>query len=267
MMNVFNREIKAYWKSTLVWSASLSVGVVVFLSMFSAFSGDVDATKSIMEHFPPAIRTAFNLSLRNLFTIYGFLAYLLTFLTLAGAIQAMNLGVGIISKEESGKTVDFLLSKPITRTRVVTGKLLAALLLILFTNAIFVSVSIAMGEAVSKVDFDEKIYLLIATTMLLIQLFFLSFGALLSVIIPKIKSVIGVSLPAVFAVFFIGMLGSILDNENIKYLSPFKYYDSNYIIDHSAFDLKYLIIEAVFIVVAITASYILYIKKDIRAAA
>lgn len=250
----------------MIWAISLSVGVIFFLSMFSAFSSDVDAMVNVLKHFPPAIRNAFRLSQGNLFTIYGFLAYLLTFMTLAGAIQAMNLGVGIVSKEESGKTADFLLSKPITRTKVMTGKLLAAVTLVLLTNAVFVSVSLITGEAVSKTNINESKYVLIALTMLLIQLFFLAFGILLSVIIPKIKSVIGVSLPTVFAVFFIGMLGSILDNENIKYLSPFKYYDTNYIINHTAYDPKYLMIEAAFIVAAIIAGYVLYVKKDIKAA-
>lgn len=265
-MNVFKRELRAYWKSTMIWAISLSVGVIFFLSMFSAFSSDVDAMVNVLKHFPPAIRNAFRLSQGNLFTIYGFLAYLLTFMTLAGAIQAMNLGVGIVSKEESGKTADFLLSKPITRTKVMTGKLLAAVTLVLLTNAVFVSVSLITGEAVSKTNINESKYVLIALTMLLIQLFFLAFGILLSVIIPKIKSVIGVSLPTVFAVFFIGMLGSILDNENIKYLSPFKYYDTNYIINHTAYDPKYLMIESAFIVAAIIAGYVLYVKKDIKAA-
>lgn len=250
----------------MIWAISLSVGVIFFLSMFSAFSSDVDAMVNVLKHFPPAIRNAFRLSQGNLFTIYGFLAYLLTFMTLAGAIQAMNLGVGIVSKEESGKTADFLLSKPITRTKVMTGKLLAAVTLVLLTNAVFVSVSLITGEAVSKTNINESKYVLIALTMLLIQLFFLAFGILLSVIIPKIKSVIGVSLPTVFAVFFIGMLGSILDNENIKYLSPFKYYDTNYIINHTAYDPKYLMIESAFIVAAIIAGYVLYVKKDIKAA-
>jgi ABC-2 type transport system permease protein len=233
--------------------------------MFPAFSNDVEMMRKILQNFPPAIRAAFDLSLENFFTIYGFLAYLFTFVTLAGAIQAMNLGVGILSKEESGKTIDFLLSKPISRVKVMTNKILAAISLILVTNIIFDVVALAVGEAVSKVDFDEKIYILILLTMLLIQLFFLALGVLFSVIVPKIKSVISVSLPTVFTLFFIGTLGAILGNDNVKMFSPFKFFDSSYIIAHTSYDTKYLIIEAVFIVVAIVASFVIYVKKDIRA--
>ncbi len=234
--------------------------------MYPAFSGDVDTMKKILQNFPPAIRSTFDLSLSDFFTIYGFLGYLLTFVTLAGAVQAMNLGVGVLSKEESGKTVDFLLSKPISRTKVVTGKLLAALCLIIVTNAVFNVVVLVASGAVSKTAFDVKILLLISMTLFMIQLFFIAFGAFLSAIIRKIKSVISVSLPTVFTFFFVGMLGAILENDNIKMFSPFKFFESGYIIKHSAYDPKYLIIEAVCIFVAITVTYAIYIKKDIKSA-
>lgn len=263
-MNIIKRELKANWKSTIVWIVSMSAMVLAFLLMFPAFSGDVEVMKNILKNFPPAVQTALSFSFENIFTINGFLAYLLTFLTLAGAIQAMNLGVGIISKEESSKTVDFLLSKPISRIRVITEKITASMFLLLVTNLVFVSVTILVGKSVASSDFDIKTYILIIMIMPLIQLFFLSLGIIFSVVIPKIKSVIGVSLPVVFILFFIGMLSSLLDNDSLKYLSPFKYYDSNYIIEHVTFDTHFLIVEAVFVIVAILTSYIIYIKKDTK---
>ena len=111
-MNIFLHELRRERRSTLIWSLSLSVGAIVFLSMFPAFAKDVAASEKVLANFPPALRAALGLSLKNFFTVYGFFAYLFTFISLSGAIQAMNLGVSAISKEESGKTVDFLLTKP-----------------------------------------------------------------------------------------------------------------------------------------------------------
>jgi ABC-2 type transport system permease protein len=264
-MNIFFRELKAYRKSTLIWAVSLSTLVLAFLMMFPAFTKDVATSQKILANFPPAIRSAFDISLQNFFTIYGFFAYLFTFVTLAGAVQAMNLGVGVLSKEDSGKTVDFLLTKPVSRVKVITSKLLAVVCLLAFTNIVFSSVALITAKIVSTAAFSSKIFLLISATLLLVQIFFLAFGILLSVIIPKIKSVVSVSLPTVFTFFFIGTLGSILGNDNFKYVSPFKFYDPNYIINHGAYETKFLVIEAVFVVVAIIASYVIYIKKDIRA--
>jgi len=264
-MNVFFREFKAYRKSTLIWILSLCTLVVVFLLMYPAFTKDVDVTRELMAGLPLAVRSALDISLQNFFTIYGFFAYLFTFISLAGAVQAMNLGVGIVSKEDSGKTVDFLLTKPISRANVITGKLLAAVSLLLITNLFFGLASFITARLMSAANFDSRLFLLIIVVLFLIQMLFLALGLLMSVIIHKIKLPIVVSLPTVFSFFIVGMLGAIIGNDNVKYICPFKFYDFNYIINHGYYDAKFLIIEAIFVLLSIIFSYVLYIKKDIRA--
>lgn len=264
-MNLFWRELRANQKSTLIWTAALSILAVVFLLMFPAFTKDVEASQRILSNLPLAVRNALDISLKSFFTIYGFFAYLFTFVALAGAVQAMNLGVEMISKEDSGKTADFLLTKPISRVKVVTSKLLAAACLLMFTNVAFSMVAVITARMVTVGDFSVKTFLLISATLLLIQMMFLALGLLFSVTIPKIKSVIPVSLPTVFTFFIIGMLGSILGNANVRYITPFKFYDPNYIMANGSYELRFLIVELVFIIIAVIASFIIYLKKDIRA--
>jgi len=59
----------------------------------------------------------------------------------------------------------------------------------------------------------------------------------------------------------------VLNLESVRYISPFKFFDSNYIISHNAYELKYLVIEFIFVITAIMFAYFVYIKKDIKAAA
>ncbi len=266
-MNVFLRELSAYRKSTIIWCASLSAILIVFMALYPAFTTDVAATKQVLSQFPEALRTALNISLANFFTIYGFYGYLLGFALLAGAIQAMNVGTGIISKEVSGKTADFLLSKPMTRTRVVSAKLAAALTIIVITNVVFCVVSYLATLMAATETFAAGTLFLLASTMFLVQLVFLALGAFFAVLIPKIKSVIAVSMPTVFTLYIIGTLGDVLGNDKVRYLSPFKFYDTNYIIRNVSLEGKFIAIETAFIVVAIAASYVIYIKKDVRASA
>lgn len=264
-MNVFLRELKAYRKSTIIWAASLSALIVVFMALYPAFTKDIQATKEILSQFPEALRTALNISLGDFFTIYGFYGYLLSFAILAGAIQAMNLGVGVISKEVSGKTADFLLSKPIARASVVSAKLAAALTAIIVTDVVFSAVAYASALAVSQDSFGAGTFFLLTSTLFLVQVIFLALGALFSVIIPKVKSVVSVSLPTVFAFYIIGMIGEVLQNDTVRYISPFKFYDPNYIIGNVGLDSTYLIVEVAFVVVAIALCYTIYVKKDVRA--
>lgn len=264
-MNLFFRELRAYRNSTIIWIVSLCSLVASFLLMFPAFTGDIDTTRQIVTNLPVAVRSALDISLSNFFTIYGFTAYLFTFATLAGAVQAMNLGVGIMSKEISGKTVDFLLTKPICRLKIYVSKVLAAISLLIFTNIFFCAISYFVARLVSSDDFDSRLFLLILATFLLIQLFFLALGLLMSVVVSRIKSSISVSLPTVFAFFVIGMTGSIIGSQAIRYICPFKFYDLSYVIDNGRYEPVFLIIEFVFIAIALVAGYIIFSRQDIRA--
>ena len=256
----------SYRKSTLLWAVALSLLAILFLSIFPLFHNDINAAKKVLDGLPPAVRAGLGISLKNFFTIFGFFGYVFTYVTLAGAIQATNLGVGALSREDSGKTADFLLTKPISRNTIVTAKLLASVCSLVFTNLVFVVVAFVTAKAVSAEAFSSRTFLLVAASLFLIQLAFMALGALLSVVIPKIKSVIAVTLPVVFVFFIISTFGSIIGSDWLSYVTPFKFYDATYIINHSGYDMKFVVIEAAFIIVAIAATYILYNTKDIRAA-
>ncbi|MEH7155462.1 ABC transporter permease subunit [Neobacillus drentensis] len=263
-MNIFFHELKAYRKSTFIWSVSLVLIIALFMSFYPAFAKDAENFEKIMEGYPEAIRNAIGFNLGNFFTILGFYCFPLSFITLCGAIQGMNLGTSIVSKEVSEKTADFLLTKPVTRTSVLTSKLLSAFVSIVMTNIIYLVATIFMVFQVKTDDFSMKILLLLSLTLFFIQLIFLTIGVMISVIVPKIKSVLSVSLTTVFAFYFLGMFSSTTGEEAKRYLSPFKYFDTAFIIKHSSYEGSFLLVSMIIIILAITVSYFVYAKKDIH---
>ncbi|MBZ9689630.1 ABC transporter permease [Clostridium estertheticum] len=264
-MNMFLHELKAYRKSTIIWTVSLSVLVVFFLSMYPTFSKDVEAFKKIMEGFPEPVRKALGLSVDSMSSILGFYSYTFLYLTLCGAIQAMNLGTSIVSKEVREKTADFLLTKPVTRSKVMTSKLLAALTCLIITNAIYLVVASIMASIVKTSNYSYKIFFMLSITLFFIQLIFLSLGVIISVVASKIKSVLPISLGTVFTFFIIGMFSSSTGDAAIRYITPFKYFDTSYIMKNSNYEVSFIVIEIVFIILAISASYFVYSKKDVHA--
>lgn len=236
-----------------------------FLSIFKSFSLDVETAKKLLSSYPPQVLNALNLKLEIFFTIYGFFSYLLTFVWLVGAIQAMNLGISVISKEVSGKTADFLLTKPITRLRMLSEKFGAVFLIILLTNIAYTSTAFVAAKVYTNSEIDFRIYGLIVVTLFFIQLFFLSLGFLLGTVIRKIKSVPAVTLPIVFSLFILSAFGGVIGKEEIYYLTPFKYFNSIYIYNNSTYESKYLVVLFAFIAVSILTSFIFYLKKDIEA--
>ena len=264
-MNMFLHELKAYRKSTIIWTCSLIALIVLFMSIYPAFSKEVDAFKKLMEGFPEPVRKAFGLSVDSMSSIIGFYSYTFLYITLCGAIQAMNLGTSIVSKEVREKTADFLLTKPVTRSQIMTSKLLAALTSLVITNVAYLTASSIMASIVKTEDYSYKIFFMISITLFFIQLIFLVLGVVVSVLAHKIKSVLPISLGTVFGFFIAGMLASTIGDEAVRYITPFKYFDTNYIIRNSGYETSFVIVEIVFVIVAITASYIVYCKKDIHA--
>lgn len=267
-MNVFLREVAAYRKSTIIWMVSMAALVFMFMAgMYPAFTQDIAAAKELINGLPEAVRAAFSISVDTFFTVFGFYAYFLSFAMVAAAIQAMNIGAGVIAKEFSGKTADFLLSKPVPRWKVLTAKLAAALVSVVGVALSFGVVGYLAALAASEESFSAGTFFLLSLTLLLVQLFFFALGALLAVLVPKIKTVVSLTLPAVFAFFIIGTLGELVGNTEVRYLTPFKFFDPVYIITHQALESRYLLVEAIMVLVFIAATYVLLQKKNIRASA
>lgn len=263
-MNMFLHELKAYRKSTFIWTLSLVALVMLFLSMFPAFSKDAEEFRKLLEGFPIELRKAIGLSVDTIATLIGFFSYAFLYLKLAGAIQAMNLGTSILSKETREKTADFLLTKPVTRVQVVTSKLLAAIISLVITNIVFIIATFFMASIVAGDDFNKEALFLIAISLFFLQLMFLALGIVISVIFPRIKSVMSVSLGTVFGFFMLGMISSTTDDKALRYLTPFNYFDSTYITQHSSYEISFLISGTLFIIAAVLVSYYLYAKKDVH---
>lgn len=263
-MNIFMHELRAYRKSTMIWTISIIMIAALFMSFYPSFSKDAEEFTKLLEGYPEAVRTAFGINLDNFFSILGFYCYALSFITLCGAIQAMNIGTSIVSKEVREKTADFLLTKPVTRATILTAKLLAAFVSIVATNLVYLAAAIILAYQVKTADFNLKIFILLSLTVFFVQLIFLAIGMILSVIVAKIKSVLTVSLGTVFAFYFLGMFSAATGDEAKRYISPFKYFDTAYIIENASFETAYFLTELMIIIVAILASYMVYRKKDIH---
>ncbi len=263
-MNIFWQELKFYRRSVIIWVLALSTILLVFLSVYQSLAPQIDSFREVIAHYPKALLAAINLRFEIFYSINGYFGYMLTFIWIAGAIQAMNYGVSVLSKEVTGKTADFLLSKPVSRTRLLIEKFAAVFALILITNIFVITAALAAAKIFSTGSFSTKIFLLLGATIFFVQIFFLALGFLLGALIPKIKTVIAVTLPVVFGLFIIASFGGILDKPEIYYLTPFKYFDAVYIFQHGAYETKYLWVLLVFVSISVITSFVVYTRKDIN---
>lgn len=262
-MNMFLHELRANRKNTGIWAGGIAALIVFYMSMFPFIAEDASTFQKMLKDNP--MGKAFEAYISNIGTLLGFYSFVFVFVLLCGAIQAMNLGASILSKESRERTADFLLTKPVSRARVVTAKLTAVFTLLLITNVICYTAAVSIANIIKTEDYNGRILLMISATLFFVQLIFCALGMVISVFFQKLKSVLPISLGTVFGFFFIGMLVATDKDDVARFITPFKYFDTGYIIENSSYEAPYIIAGAGFIIAAVTVIYIIYSRKDVHA--
>jgi len=165
MKNMIVHELRQYQKSTIIWIIFLVAGAALYLSLFPAFSKETGTLLKVLEGYPLAFRKALGITLISFASISGFYSFVITYIILAGSIQAMILGTSIVSKEERGKTAEFLLTKPVRRSQILTAKLVAALILILITNIVYLISVPLLINAIAGATIVPKTFLLLSLAL------------------------------------------------------------------------------------------------------
>jgi len=238
---------------------------VLYFSIYPSFVNDAENVKKLLGGYSAHVRAALGITLDDFTSILGFYTMVFSFVSLCGAIQAMNLGTSILSKEGRERTADFLLVKPVSRQAIVSAKLLAAITMLLATNVIYYTAVTIFISIVKTSDYSTKAFFLINLSLFFIQLIFLAIGLVVSVFFTKLKSVLPISLGTVFGFYIIGAIIATGNEDGARYITPFKYFDIAYIKKNACYEVPYLITGAMIVIVAIVTSYIIYTKKDIHA--
>ncbi len=265
-MNIYLHELRSLRKTAVIWTCAMVALAAVFLSVYPNMVNEAADFKKLIEAYPPTVRAMLGINLDYITSILGFYSMVFSFILLCGAVQAMNLGVSILSRESRERTADFLLVKPVTRSTIVSAKLLAAFTVILATNAVFNAASVLLANAVKTADYDGKLFFMVNLTLLFVQLIFLAVGVVASVFFKKLKSVLPISLGVVFGLYMIGaLIATGKDYDWVRFISPFRYFDITYIIKNAGYELPYLLTGVAIIAVSTIAGYIVYNRKDIHA--
>jgi ABC-2 type transport system permease protein len=262
-MNIFLRELKANLKSLVIWSVIMIVLIIMAVSKFTAFAGD-PATVKMLDSMPPALLDAFSMRSFNLTTLSGFYGIMFIYFGLMGAISAAMWGSDIISKEERDKTVEFSLVLPVSRSRVVTAKALAALI-----NCIaFVLITWAVSRvAVQSFNPDQAFYDYLSLQMralFVIELIFLAIGLMLGCVLKRYRLAGSIAVGLILATYFMSIVSGMEEKlDFLKWFTPFKYFDASELFRNGRMDSTYLLISAAIILVCVTAAYLVYNRRDL----
>jgi len=262
-MNIFIRELKANLRSLVIWSVIITLLIMIGVAKFSAFAGNPEML-AMLDSMPQVMLDALSMRAFNLTTLSGYYGVMFIYFGLMGAIAAAMWGSDIISKEERDKTVEFSLVLPISRSKVITAKALAALVNCIAFVLITWVVSLV---AVRSYNPDRAFYDYLALqmrAMLSIELIFLAIGLLLGCAMRQYKRAASVAVAIILATYFMSIASSMQERlDFLKYFTPFKYFDAGELFRNGRMDSTYLLLSAAIIVVCVAVAYLAYNRRDL----
>lgn len=266
-MNIYMHELKAKLRSVITWSVSLVALFLLFMSLYSSFSKDTALLTEAMAQMPKELLIAFGMDQMDLSSVLGYYSLVFLFAQICLAIQAANYGFGLVSIEESELTADFLLAKPVSRSQILTSKFLAALTALVITNlAVWVVSYATIALFAQGKAYDRQTLLLLLASLLIFQLFFLSVGVVLSLLMKRVRSVTSLSMALAFGMYLLSAFSGMLGKESLDLLTPFKHFEPNAIVANGAYETSFLLLNLAITVASIVGSYWLYARRNIAAA-
>jgi ABC-2 type transport system permease protein len=263
---IYIHEFRSRIKSVVSWSIALIAIILIFLSIYPGFANQATLLNETMSKFPPALLAAFGLNQVDLSTILGFYSFIFLFTQLCIAIQAGNYGFGLVSIEETELTADFLVSKPVSRSQILISKLLAAFTSLLITDlVVWVSTIIGLMLFRGGRQYDTTTVVLLLLSLVIFQLFFLSLGLVISLLVKRVRSVTPYALGLGFGMYVLAAFSGLEGVSVLELITAFKHFDPNYIIQHVAYDTPLVLLDLAVIIVSLAVSYWLYLRRDIPA--
>jgi ABC-2 type transport system permease protein len=262
---MLKREFKVNLKSFIIWlSILIGMFLLVFLIYPSLMTDDtIKSMDELMEIWPPEVLKAFNMDMSSISTAYGWLKTEgFMFVLLIVGIYSSMLGANILLKEESDKTIEYLSSLPITRSKIITNRIIVGIIyiiLIVLLLGIFNYIALLISG-----DFDSKQFILLSITPIFIGIPLFAINMFISTFLHKTKKTVGISLGMVFLFYVISVLSELSEKvEFLKYFSIYTLADTRNVISKVEINSVMVVISISITIIFILGSYIRYNRKEL----
>ena len=261
-MTMVKHELKQGKNSFFVWTAAVGLLILVCVFMYPEMKGEMDGISEMFASMG-SFTAAFGMDRLNFGSLIGYYAVECgNILGLGGAFFASLFAVSVLAKEEKDHTAEFLLTHPVSRSRIVAEKLIAVMLQILILNVVIYGLSVASIVLVGEtVPWKAVTLLHLAYLLLQFELAGICFG--ISAFLRRGSIGIGLGLAAVM--YFLNIIANIADSGKIlKYITPFGYAEGADIMTELSLDWGLVALGMVFGIAGIMIGWVKYCRKDIR---
>jgi ABC-2 type transport system permease protein len=257
------QTIKDTWKTTLIFTLLFSGMAAMYSGMYPQFKEFI----ADLGNNPDAMNLFLSLGNGNgdITSYVGFLnleMYSIFFILILGIIIAF-IAASIISKEIESKTIDLLMSNPVSRKQIVFERFIGLIPMVLIIN--FVSMIVIMGTTIA-INESLDFYYLFLTHLSSIPYFLavIALSLLISTIFDeKMKSSI-IMIAIIVGMFFLNFIGNMVNIKEISFVSLTHYFNSYTTLKFGQVDLSNVIILLAVASTCLVIAMIYFEHKDIK---
>ena len=261
-MTIMKHELRQGRTAFLIWTGAIAFMLAICIFIFPEMKAQMASVNKIFSAMG-AFTAAFGMDRLDFGSLIGYYSIECgNVLGICGALYAAMCAVDILSKEERGRTAEFLLTHPVSRARVLTEKLLAVFLLITAMNAVIYVVALASMALVGEgIPWNEINLTHLAYYLMQLELGGICFG--ISAFLVRGSTGAGLGLAAIM--YFMNLMANISKSARfIKYITPFGYCDGADITTAGKLNMTMVAIGMVICALGIAAAYWKYLRKDIK---
>ena len=220
-MLIFRFEWKRTQKYILIWAAALAVCI---FSMTPVYYGMIETADALPAGFTQGgFFETVGVSLELLMEPLGMYSFLTGFFMIAGGVFGMHLGLSLHTGECTENTAEYLYTKPCGRQTIFIGKLLCAIAGVCVTGISYLLASFFTMELFQP-GFSMGEFLLVASSFILLTLFFVLLGLMAGIFHPNNRSPLLTAGLVVFVEYCITSFSRTVSIRAIGFLSPFSFF-------------------------------------------
>lgn len=264
--NLFSREFARIALSLLLWTLVITLLISATMAVYPTFIKNQSKVLGMMSIIPKEMLQFKGISnVEDMLSPFGFYSINnVIYMMVLGSIFAIVISANMLLKEEYGKTAEYLLTRPVSRTGIFVSKLTVGFIAIVSLNIITAVAGYISMLAVDKGAVPLKPFLILSAYTFLLNFLFGAIGLFMSVLIKRARPVTTFSIGLVLVFYFIYTISKITESVSyLGYISPFKYVNVNAMDPTYRMEPWHLLYFLGISLVLTVTSYRLYMRKDI----
>lgn len=259
---LLRKEFKDNFKSLLIWSGIISSIFLLILIIYPVIISSSTDINEALEGFSLETLAVFNLDIIDLSKYSGwYISEGLIFVILGIGIYSAILGSSIVLKEENDKTIEYLATLPISRSKILLNKVVVAIMNIIIITLIVSLVNVIGALLIEDTDALKILMISFMTVLSSLVIFFVNL--LMSMFFKKTSTTLTISVGITFVFYFFDVLTKLSDKLDIfKYITPVTLADTRNLILNNGFNWGYILITVIVCTILLIFSLKQYNKKE-----